>query len=245
MMNGPAMYTAVAHQNRETLVCEYAPLVKQIAFHLISRLPPSVQVEDLIQAGMIGLLESMGQYDSNQGASFKTYAGIRIRGAMLDEMRRLDWTPRSVHRKSREVARVIHMLESQTGEEPSDADIVRAMGITMEEYHTILQDVTTSKVFSYDQMEENYPGMDEPSHDEEPLDMLQREGFQQSLAEAIKNLPEREQLIMSLYYDEELNLKEIGAVLGVSESRISQIHGRILIKLRNQMLDWVDEEHNV
>ena len=242
MMTGPAMYTAVAHQNREDIVHEYAPLVKQIAYHLISRLPPNVQIEDLIQAGMIGLLESVGQYDATQGASFKTYAGIRIRGAMLDEMRRLDWTPRSVHRKAREVARVIQMLENQTGDEPSDADVVKELGISLEEYHQILQDMSTSKIFSYDQMEATHPGMDEPADEDEPLDMLQREGFQKALADAIRSLPEREQLIMSLYYDEELNLKEIGAVLGVSESRISQIHGRILIRLRNQMMDWVDEE---
>ncbi len=241
-MNGHAMYTAVANQGDEDLVTRHASLVKRIAHHLASRLPPNVQLEDLIQAGMIGLLEAARQYDSSQGASFQTYAGIRIRGAMLDEMRRLDWTPRSVHRKGREVAEAIRAIEHETGRDAKDHEVADALGISVAEYHNILQDVSAAKVFSIDQED---PGTGEPhepaGHEPGPLAVLQDEAFQGDLAQAIRELPEREQLVMALYYDEELNLREIGEVLGVSESRVSQIHGRIMLKLRNRLGDWTRE----
>ncbi len=239
-MLGHAMYSQVQRQTDNDLVVQYAPLVKRIAMHLISRLPPSVLLEDLIQAGMIGLLEAYKQYDASQGASFQTYAGIRIRGAMLDEIRRLDWTPRSVHRKAREVAEAIHAIERETGRDAKDAEVAERLGISLDEYHQILQDVASSKIFSIDQEDPESGETPEIAADEpNPLGHLQQEGFQASLAAAIASLSEREQLVMQLYYDEELNLKEIGAVLGVSESRVSQIHGRILLKLKAQMADWI------
>ncbi|MBK1735685.1 RNA polymerase sigma factor FliA [Halorhodospira abdelmalekii] len=241
-MNGHAMYTAVAAQGDDDLVTRYASLVKRIAHHLASRLPASVQLEDLIQAGMIGLLEAARQYDAGQGASFQTYAGIRIRGAMLDEMRRLDWTPRSVHRKGREVAEAVRQIEHETGRDARDHEVATAMGITVAEYHSILQDVSTARVFSIDQEDPTTGEVHEPQgHEPGPLAILQGEAFQAELAEAIRELPERERLVMALYYDEELNLREIGEVLGVSESRVSQIHGRIMIKLRNRLADWTRE----
>lgn len=238
-MNGHAMYSQVQRQGDNDLVVQHAPLVKRIAHHLINRLPPSVQLEDLIQAGMIGLLEAARQYDASQGASFSTYAGIRIRGAMLDEMRRLDWTPRSVHRKGREVAEVVRAIENRTGRDAKDHEVAAELGIELEEYHQILQDVASSRVFSIDQEDsDSGEAPDYASDFPTPLAMLQEEGFQEALAEVIATLPEREQLVMQLYYDEELNLKEIGAVLGVGESRVSQIHGRILLKLKTQMAQW-------
>lgn len=239
-MNRHAMYVQVQRQGDNDLVVEHAPLVKRIAHHMAARLPASVQIDDLIQAGMIGLLEAARQYDASQGASFSTYAGIRIRGAMLDEIRRLDWTPRSVHRKAREVAKVVQEIEHETGREAEDTEVAQKLGISLSEYHQILQDSAAAKVFSIDQ-EDPETGMvfEYPADEPTPLALLQREAFQGSLAQAIAELPEREQLVMQLYYDEELNLKEIGAVLGVSESRVSQIHGRILLKLKDQMADWV------
>ena len=242
-MNGPAMYTAVQHQTRDELLIDFAPLVKRIAYHLLAKLPPSVQVEDLIQAGMIGLLEAAAQYDSAQGASFRTYAGIRIRGSMLDEMRKLDWTPRSVHRKAREVAEVVARIENETGRDAKDTEVTEAMGISLDEYHTILNDVSTSKVFSFDQLDSQNSDTDIFSDNQyNPVNVLQKHGFKAGLADAIKNLPERDQLIMSLYYEEELNLKEIGEVLEVSESRVSQIHGRIMLKLRTAMSEWAEND---
>lgn len=239
------MYTEVQQQvDGNALVTQHAPLLKRIAYHLISRLPPSVQVEDLIQAGMIGLLEAAKKYDPNQGASFETYAGIRIRGAMMDEIRRSDWTPRSVHRKTRQVAEVVREIENREGREARDEEVVEAMGITHEEYHRMLKDATTSRVLSLDDMfnpgEERDDGI--LGQHESPLDELHREDFKLALAEGISSLPEREQLVLSLYYDEELNLREIGEVLGVSESRVCQIHGQALVRLRARMSEWTEEE---
>ena len=237
-MKAPAnAYRQVEAQGEQDLVVEHAPLVKRIAHHLLARLPDSVQVDDLIQAGMIGLLEASRQFDASQGASFQTYAGIRIRGAMLDEIRRLDWTPRSVHRKAREVGRVMREIEHRTGRDPRDHEVIAAMGIGASEYHQILRDAATARMFSID--EEDSEGREPPAETAQPAEVLEEVGFHEDLAEAIRALPEREQLVMSLYYEQELNLKEIGAVLGVSESRVSQIHGRIALKLRSSLADWV------
>jgi RNA polymerase sigma factor for flagellar operon FliA len=239
-MNGRAMYEQVAGRYGDDLVIRNAPLVKRIAHHLANRLPPSVQLDDLIQAGMVGLLEAARQYDAGQGASFATYAGIRIRGAMIDEIRRLDWTPRSVHRKSRGVAEAIHELENQLGREPRDHEVAEALGMSLEDYHHVLADASSARLFSMDQ-EDPLTGEAHDVAADGPLpeELLANERFQADLAAAIRNLPEREQLIMQLYYEEELNLREIGAVLGVTESRISQIHGRIMLKLRGGLADWI------
>ncbi|RFA28530.1 RNA polymerase sigma factor FliA [Alkalilimnicola ehrlichii] len=242
-MNGHALYSEVEQQGENDLVVRHASLVKRLAHHMIMRLPPAVQLDDLIQAGMIGLLEAARQYDASQGASFQTYASIRIRGAMLDEMRRLDWTPRSVHRKAREVAEAVRALEHETGRDPSDHEVAERLDISLDEYHHILQDVSTSKIFSIDQEDPELGEAHEPAGTgPTPLGLLEEDGFRGALVEAIAELPERERLVMALYYDEELNLREIGEVLGVSESRVSQIHGRIMIKLRGMMADWVDKD---
>jgi len=225
------------------LVESHATLVKRIAYHLMSRLPASVQVDDLIQAGMIGLIEASRKFDPEQGASFQTYAGIRIRGAMLDEIRRTDWTPRSVHRKAREVAEAVRKIENEKGRDARDVEVAEAMGLGLEEYHKILQDATGCRIFSFEDPgnagEEGYVSNSRDLN--QPLDNLQNEDFKEGLAEAIKGLPERERLVMALYYDEELNLREIGEILGVSESRVCQIHGQALIRLRARMENWLVE----
>jgi len=240
-MNGLAAYAIEREQTwSDELVDQYAPLVKRIAYHLLGRLPEHVLADDLIQAGMIGLLEAARNYREGHGASFETYAGIRIRGAMLDEVRRLDWTPRSVHRKGREVAEVMRAIEHREGREATDQEIIAALGLSLEEYHQILIDTNTHRVLSLDDM---VNGQEEPIierlADERPgvLDELQDEDTVARLADAIAGLPERERLVMGLYYDEELNLKEIGAVMGVSESRVCQIHGRALLRLRAALTD--------
>lgn len=244
-MKGAAMYAATQDANQEDLVNRHAPLVKRIAYHLMSRLPPSVQADDLIQAGMIGLLEASRNYDPSQGASFETYAGIRIRGAMLDEIRRTDWTPRSVHRKARQVAEAVRAIENEKGRDARDNEVAERLGIDINDYHRILQDATGARVFSFedpggmsDEQEVRGPNLEQPN---QPLENLQDEDFQHTLAESIAGLPERERLVMALYYDEELNLREIGEVLGVSESRVCQIHGQALIRLRARMTEWVAE----
>ncbi|MFN2308653.1 MAG: RNA polymerase sigma factor FliA [Gammaproteobacteria bacterium] len=243
-MKGAAVYAANRDKSQDDLVNRHAPLVKRIAYHLMSRLPPSVQVDDLIQAGMIGLLEASRNYDPSQGASFETYAGIRIRGAMLDEIRRTDWTPRSVHRKARQVAEAVRAIENQKGRDARDHEVAAHMGIGLDEYHKILQDATGCRVFSFEDPAALGSGEDDDfgiTAPNQPFDSLQTRDFQSSLAEAIAGLPERERLVMALYYDEELNLREIGEVLGVSESRVCQIHGQALIRLRARMTEWLHD----
>ncbi len=240
-MNALLSYTENQKVGQDDLVTRYAPLVKRIAYHLAGRMPPSVQVDDLMQAGMIGLLEAARNYDAKQGASFETYASIRIRGAMLDEIRKTDWTPRSVHRKLRMVAEAVREVENRTGRDARDADVAKSLDISIDEYHQILQDASSARVFSMEDVLEGSEDAGNPLLVQEPgpLDGLEREGFREALAEAIGNLPERERLVLSLYYDEELNLREIGEVLGVSESRVCQIHGQAMIRLRARMTEWL------
>jgi RNA polymerase sigma factor for flagellar operon FliA len=233
------MYTS--GQSKSELIEQHAPLVKRIAYHMIARLPASVDVEDLIQAGMIGLLDASHQYNSAQGASFETYAGIRIRGSMLDEIRRNDWAPRSVHRKAREIAEQMHKIEQEKGRNASDSEVASALGIDINEYYQQLNDSSGYQIFSLDEFTDNdephaHPISVGPSG---PDDEVQDDDFQQALAQAIDTLPERERLLMSLYYNDELNLKEIGEVLGVSESRVSQIHSQTVIRLRAKLRDWI------
>lgn len=233
-------YESVRAQGENDLVVRHASLVKRIALHLAARLPDSVQLDDLIQAGMIGLLEASRSFDSSHGASFQTYAGIRIRGAMLDEIRRLDWAPRSVHRKSRDVARVVREIEQAEGREARDAEVVEVLGITLNDYHQILNNASNAQIFSLDHRDDESSSWEPAADQPEPGGMLEAEGFQDALAGAIRELPEREQLVMSLYYEQELNLREIGEVLGVTESRVSQIHGRIALKLKASLADWMN-----
>ncbi|HUH36318.1 MAG TPA: RNA polymerase sigma factor FliA [Spongiibacteraceae bacterium] len=242
--NGWSMYSEAKSANLEDLVTRHGLLVKRIAHHLMARLPASVQVDDLLQAGMVGLLEAARNYDSSKGASFETYAGIRIRGAMIDDVRRGDWAPRSVHRNSRRVQEAIHRIERRQGHDPSDQQVAAELGISIDEYHAILQDSLGSRLFSLDELgwgdddnEDRIPGPGEG-----PLDDLTHAAFRDSLAQAIAELPERERLVLALYYDEELNLKEIGLVLGVSESRVSQIHSQAAQRLRARLAAWSTSE---
>jgi RNA polymerase sigma factor for flagellar operon FliA len=211
----------------------------------MNRLPPSVQADDLIQAGMIGLLEASRNYDPTQGASFETYAGIRIRGAMLDEIRRSDWTPRSVHRKARLVAEAMREIENREGRDARDAEVAEALDMELEEYHQILQDASGCRIFSLDELASvGELGFDNGRGNiKGPYDGLQQDAFKMALAEAIAGLPERERLVIAMYYDEELNLREIGQVLGVSESRVCQIHSQAAMRLRARLEDWLQAEN--
>lgn len=236
------MYSAVQAGGTDNRVMQYAPLVKRIAYHLLAKLPDSVLVEDLIQSGMIGLLEAIKNFDATQGASFETYASIRIRGAMLDEVRRSDWAPRSVHKKARMVTEAMRELERLNGREATDAEVAAHMGVSMAEYTQILQDSCSVHLFSVEELAEtgdDYLDSVSGAH-EQPFDDISREGFQHALAQAIMALPERERLVLSLYYDDELNLREIGEVLEVSESRVSQISTQAILRLRARLADWVE-----
>jgi RNA polymerase sigma factor for flagellar operon FliA len=186
---------------------------------------------------MLGLLEAASNYSAGRGASFETYAGIRIRGAMLDGLRKLDWAPRSVHRKARAVANAIRELEAEIGREARDQDVAQKMGVSLDEYHKIVEDAAGCQIASLT-TEEGEINATDPEAD--PFRDVMDERFREALTEAITGLPDRERTVMSLYYDDELNLKEIGAVLKVSESRICQIHGQALTRLQARLSGWRD-----
>ena len=235
-----AMYSTVEKSSMDDVVEQYGPLVKRIAHHLLARMPSSVQVEDLIQAGLIGLLEAARNYDVAKGASFETYAGIRIRGSMIDDVRRGDWAPRSVHRNSRRVSEALRNVETRLGRDASDQEVADELGIPIDDYYHMLQDSASSKLFSYDEIVSGDDCLKEQlfNSTESPLGGVESDAMRQGLARAIGTLPERERLVLALYYDEELNLKEIGLVLGVSESRVSQIHSQAALRLRSKMVVW-------
>jgi RNA polymerase sigma factor for flagellar operon FliA len=238
-MNASAEYLQVQRIPDEELVRAHTPLVRRIAYHLMARLPPSVDVHDLIQSGMIGLLEAARNYTPARAASFETFAGIRIRGAMLDELRRSDWTPRSVHRKVRELAETMRQVENETGGDAENAEVMRRLGLDSNEYNQILADAASSRILSLSSPDAGDDALDVPdTANRGPAQDLEENGLREALAAAIAELPEREQMVMSLYYDEELNLKEIGEVLGVSESRVCQIHGQAVVRLRARMEGW-------
>jgi len=225
------------------MVVKYAPLVKRIAYHLMARLPSSVVVDDLIQAGMVGLLEAARNYRPDLGASFETYSGIRIRGSMLDELRRNDWAPKSVHRKNRELTKVVREIEARTGRDARDDEIAKEMGISLDDYYKILQDSSNARIYGFEEI-----GVDEDAielgltdRNSGPFEEMSSERFKGNLAEAIAGLPEREKMVVTLYYDSELNLREIGSVLGVSESRISQLLSQAMIRLRARMKEWIGD----
>jgi RNA polymerase sigma factor for flagellar operon FliA len=223
---------------------KYSVLVKRIAHHLLGRLPPNVLVDDLIQAGMIGLIEAQQNYDGSKGASFETYAGIRIRGAMLDDIRRGDWVPRSVHKNNREISNAIAELEATLNRDPSDSEVAKHMGLTLEQYHSALTDINCSKLVGIEDLgvSDDVISPNEDSQDNLPFQGVADESFRQALIDSIKQLPEREGLVLSLYYDEELNLKEIGEVLGVSESRVSQILSQSMQRLRTKLSAWTQND---
>lgn len=236
-MNKLAPYQA---EQQQMMVARHAPLVKRIAHHLKARLPANVQVDDLIQAGMLGLLDALKSFDAQKGASFETFAGIRIRGAMLDEVRRGDWAPRSVHQNSRRVAEALHAVEQELGRDAKDSEVANYLGISLDEYNRMLNDLSTGKFIGIEDLgvPEDVIHADAAHTHEDPFEDIARTAFHQQLVETIKTLPEREALVLSLYYDEELNLREIGEVLGVSESRVCQVHTQAMHRLKARLTAW-------
>lgn len=211
-------------------------MVKKIGLHLVARLPREIQLDDLLQVGMIGLVQAIENYDPSQGASFSTFAGIRVKGAMLDEVRRSDWVPRSVQQKMKSVSRAIEQVQARLGRVASDMEIAEELEVSLEEYQEMSGELACSRMTS---LEDSELSADERQADD-PSSQIERSKLKKALALAIQELPEREKLMMSLYYQDELNLKEIGEVLGVSESRVSQIHGQALARLRPRIAEWVE-----
>jgi RNA polymerase sigma factor FliA len=231
--------------DKDAIVKEMAPLVKRIAYHFMTRLPASVDVDDLIQAGLIGLLDASDNFDSTQGAQFETYAVQRIRGSMLDELRQADWLPRNVRKNLRKIEAAVAKLEQKYGRHPNETELADEMQVPLEQYQHMLSDARGSQLLHYEDFQESDDNdffdfflVDNQSN---PLAIIEDKGFRQMLVTSISNLPEREKLVMGLYYEKELNLKEIGEVLGVSESRICQLHSQAVARLRSRMKEWTQK----
>ena len=230
------MYDAKGNVDKGHLVETYALLVKRIAYQLMSRLPASVDVDDLIQNGMIGLLDAIGRYEDGLGAQFETYAVQRVRGAMLDGLRENDWLPRSLRRDMRRIEAAIRSLEQQNGRQPSETELADSLGVSLSEYQHMLHDARGHQLvyledFSRDG-DDDYLERHMVDQGADPLAMLEDADMRRRLVSAIEALPEREQMVMALYYDEDLNLREIGEVLGVTESRVCQLHSQAVARLR-------------
>ncbi|PHM48269.1 RNA polymerase sigma factor FliA [Xenorhabdus miraniensis] len=233
------LYTAEGVMDKNSLWKRYVPLVRHEALRLQVRLPASVELDDLLQAGGIGLLNAVERFDSLQGTAFTTYAVQRIRGAMLDELRSRDWAPRSVRRNAREVTQTIRKLEQELGRPASEQEVAKELKINLIEYRQILLDTNNSQLFSYDEWHEIHGESCEPvieeGHETNPLQQLLESDLRQRVIDVIESLPEREKMVLTLYYQEELNLKEIGAVLNVGESRVSQLHSQAIKRLKARL----------
>ena len=241
MRSGAQAYLQQKKDTRYLEIEKFAPLVKRIALHLKARLPASVEVDDLIQSGMLGLMDALQNFEEGHGAVFETYASIRIRGAMIDEMRASDWAPRSVHRNTREISQAITVLSHRLGRGPKDVEIAAELKVSVEKYRQMLLDSSTSQMIGIEDLgvSEDVLSADSSSNHEDKLfNALATSEFRQALAKAISELPTREQQVLAFYYDEELNLREIGQVLEVSESRVCQILSQAMARLRSLLHDW-------
>lgn len=231
------MYTPEGKQLADQLVEKYTPLVKKIAYHLSARLPADIHIDDIIQSGLIGLLDASKHYDPSQGAQFETYATIRVRGAILDEVRRSDWVPKSVHKKARELAAAMQEIERRTGRDARDIEVAQEMGVSIDDYYQILKDSNSCRMLSFDDLDTDDAqslGIFEDRQSNVVNDILDEE-FRQRLSKAVAGLPERERMVMSLYYDTEMNLREVGMLIGISESRVSQLLSQAQLRLRARM----------
>jgi RNA polymerase sigma factor for flagellar operon FliA len=228
---------------RDALVLAHIDLVRKIAYHLLVRMPATVDVDDLIQSGMLGLIAAARDFSPDRGAAFASYAGIRIRGAMLDEARRADWVPRSVRRGLRNMQEAARRLQRETGLEARPAQVAQALGLSLESYHRLVNDSVACRPLSYEQVfamqEQNTPDAPDESG-RSPDEDLENDEFHAALTAAIEDLPERLKQVLSLYFDDELNLREVGAVLGVTESRVCQLHAQARAEIRIRMKAWTN-----
>lgn len=235
------MYTAQGTLDKSKQVDQYIPLVRRLAHHLIAKLPASVQIDDLIQAGLIGLMDAITRFEEGQGAQFETYASQRIRGAMLDELRSADWMPRGVRQAQRKIENATLKAEQKLGRSATEKEIAEVMGVSLDEYQEMLFDSRGAQLVFYDDYSEEGDGegyLDRQiGGDEEanPLEMLGDQRFRDSLIQAVEDLPEREKMLMGLYYEQELNFREIAAVLGVTESRVCQLHTQAVSRLKAKL----------
>ncbi|MGC3983337.1 MAG: RNA polymerase sigma factor FliA [Pseudorhodoferax sp.] len=234
------MYTAKGQLDREHMIRQYVPLVRRLAHHMIAKLPANVELDDLIQVGMIGLSEALTRYEAAQGVQFETFATQRIRGAMIDELREGDWMSRGSRKSQKDIERAVQRVEQRLGRSAKESEIAAELGMGLGEYQELLDKVRGTQLVYLEDMggDEDTEGfLDRHTGDAEadPLNLLRNERLRSALVEAIKSLPEREQYIMSMYYEKDLNLKEIAAVLGITESRVCQLHSQSVARLRAKM----------
>ena len=237
------MYTPKGRLDNNTLIKQYSPLVRRLAHQMIAKLPANVEVDDLIQVGLIGLTDALSRFDAEQGVQFETFATQRIRGAMLDELRGGDWMSRGTRRQQREIEVAVHKVEQRLGRAPREDEIAAEMGLPLAEYQELLGKVRGTQLVYLEDMsgadgDNDYLDRHVADEGANPVAQLQDHRMREALVAAIKNLPEREQFVMSMYYEHDMNLKEIAAVLKVTESRVCQLHSQSIARLRVKLRDW-------
>ena len=239
--SGESLYRPTGYADRSRWVEDYAPLVKRVALHMMARLPASVEVNDVIQAGMVGLIDAVSRYEETQGAQFETYAVQRIRGAILDELRRNDWLPRSVRRNVRRIEDAIRKVEQRVGRPAQEGEIAAQLDLPLLDYQRLLQDARGHQILYAEDFRdsEGHAMFEQTTSDgrEGLLEAMVSDELRARVAQAVAALPEREKLVMSLYYEKELNLREIGEVLGVTESRVCQLHTQAVARLRSMLAE--------
>lgn len=235
------MYTAKGQLDRNAMIRQYQPLVRRLAHHMMAKLPANVQVDDLIQVGLIGLSDALSRYEAGQGAQFETFATQRIRGAMLDELRENDWMSRGSRKSQKDIEQALHRLEHRLGSTPLESEIATEMGMSLSDYQLLLGKVRGTQLVYLEDMGRGHDDDDSfldrhmADSDADPLNLLGDQRLREALVAAIKLLPEREQLIMSMYYEQDMNLKEIALVMNVTESRVCQLHSQSIARLRAKM----------
>lgn len=237
------MYTAKGRLDIDAMLQQYSPLVRRLAHQMIAKLPANVEIDDLIQVGMIGLTDALSRFDAGQGVQFETFATQRIRGAMLDELRGSDWMSRGTRKQQREIEAAVHRLEQRLGRAPHEGEIAKEMNLTLPDYQELLGKVRGTQLVYLEDMsgedgDSDYLDRHVTADGADPLSLLQDHRMRSALVDAIKNLPEREQYVMSMYYEQDMNLKEIAAVLGVTESRVCQLHSQSIARLRSKLREW-------
>jgi len=224
-------------------VKQYTPLVRRLAHQMIARLPANVELDDMIQAGMMGLMDAVTRFEVAQGTQFEVYATQRIRGAMLDELRANDWLPRSARRSQRDIENAIHRLEGKLSRAPHETEIAGELGLPLPQYQQMLHDARGAHLVYLDDLggkgdDEDYLERHVVRDALEPAEILNDKRFRHALVDAIDELPEREKLLMSLYHEQDLNLREIGVVMGITESRVCQLHSQAIARLRARLKNW-------
>ncbi|HYR85241.1 MAG TPA: FliA/WhiG family RNA polymerase sigma factor [Terriglobia bacterium] len=231
---------------RETLIVETLPLIKHVAHRVATRLPANIEMRDLINAGVLGLLDAVDKFEPERGVKFKTYAEVRIRGAILDSLRNLDWAPRSLRKKSKDLEKTYSDLSQKLGRTATDEEVSEAMGEDIEDFHALVEQLHGLTIGSFENVgdsedSENYINYYPDDGTNDPYVRFQSNELTGMLAQAIEELPEKERLVLSLYYYEEFTMKEIGTLLGVNESRVSQLHTKATLRLRSRLAKVVPD----